>query len=336
MRLRPFSFVLVLLGVLAFSRPTLADSPSSSDVSEHAKFVLNVNVQAIREESKLGSMLFELAKNAALKEIAEETSNGDGEGADPDAGYQKITEMLGFDPFTEIQSLTVSAGDYEHPEKSLVAVIRMKETTGNLEGLILGLPGYESTDYQDHQIHSVAPESDHRIYGAIVGGSDGKTLLVSSNKGEVEHMIDHQGERRTSRHDKRDAKPLTNGHPLVTLQVLDIPLDKIGEGPQANIAKLLDGLAIEVSEEDDDLSVGLLLSTAKEQQAEQLRQMAQGLIAMIDFAQSAEPDDDDLKKVKELTKEITAKRDGSSVSVGIRVSTKKVMELIEQEMDHDE
>jgi hypothetical protein len=331
-----FAWILLVLCTLAFPSFVQAESPSSSDVPEGAKFVLNIDVDAIREESKLGKMLFELVKTEALKEIAEKTSKGNEEGKDPNAGYEKITEMLGFDPFTEIQSLTVSAGDYEHPEKSLTAIVRMKQTTGNLEGLMLGLPGYEATDYGDLQIHSISPDSDQRIYGAIVGGSNGKAILVSSDKEELEHMIDQNGEKRTSKHDKQDSKPLTSGHPLVTLRVLDIPLDKIGEGPQANIAKLLNSIAIEVSEKEDDLSIGLLLSTAKEPQAEQIRQMAQGLIAMIDFAQSAEPDDEDLKKVKELTKEITANRDGSEVSVGIRVSSKKVMKLIEEEMGSKE
>lgn len=331
MHFRSVLHVTLAASLLFFPSQVRGESPSDAGAFSDAKFVLHVDVDGIRERSKIGSMLLDLVKSEALKEIAEKTAK-DGHESDPEATFEKFTEMLGFDPFTEIQSLTISAGDYEHPENSLVATVHMKETTGNLEGLMLGLPGYESSEYRDHQVHSIAPDSEHRIYGAIVDGSEGKTILVSSDKTHIEGMIDGGVKERSSAR-RTHLKKLTSGDPLVSVQVLDIPMDKLGEGPHANIAKLLDGLALQVSEEDDELSVGVLLSTTKENQAEQIRQMAQGLIAMVEFAQSAEPEDKDLKKVKDLAREVTAKRDGSEVSVGIKVSTKKLMELIEEEIE---
>jgi hypothetical protein len=63
--------------------------------------------------------------------------------------------------------------------------------------------------------------------------------------------------------------------------------------------------------------------------------MAQGLIAMMDLAQSSDPDDEDLKRIKELAQEMKADRDGSSVEVSVNVPANEVTKLIEEELsDH--
>jgi hypothetical protein len=94
-------------------------------------------------------------------------------------------------------------------------------------------------------------------------------------------------------------------------------------------------LSLRISESKGNLDIGLSLTAGAEQQAEQLRQMAQGLIAMLDFAQSANPDDEDLKKVQRLAHDIKAARDGSSLKISLSVPAEELTKFIEGELgDH--
>jgi hypothetical protein len=105
--------------------------------------------------------------------------------------FEKIKEMLGFDPFQEIHGITISASDYEHPERSLVACVQLQKTIGNLEGLLLGLPGYEAKEYGKHQLYSVAPERDLRVFGAVHTGAQGdKTIVLSVKHEAVTNLLD--------------------------------------------------------------------------------------------------------------------------------------------------
>ncbi len=336
MRRSMIALIAVMLSLLGWQPILTAEAPPTLRVPKNTKFVVHVDVKAFREDSELGAKLFGIAKSAALHELAEKTSGDSDSKASPEELMKKLTDMIGFDPFTEICGITVSAADYEHPEKSLIAVVQLKESTGNLEGMMLGVPGYESAEYHKYQIHSVAPEKEQRVFGSIHTDSHGmKSIVVSPHRENVEQLLDQLDGKSTSGESLREVSSLTDGKNLLSLQVLEIPTEGLGEGPQNNIAKLLDRVALQVSEQGGDLRVGLLLATEKEEQAEQLRQMAQGLIAMLDFAQSADPDDDDLKKVKELAKDVKANREGNEVHLHIKVSTKALTEMIEHELEND-
>jgi hypothetical protein len=121
-----------------------------------AKFVVRLDVAAIRQ-SEVGGPLFERVKGDVLGKMAKDNGG-------PSAG--EIEQVLGFDPFEEVQAIVVAASEYDSPEKSLVACIQLGQTTGNLEGLMLALPHYQVDSYGDHQIHSARPEDDVTVYGA--------------------------------------------------------------------------------------------------------------------------------------------------------------------------
>jgi hypothetical protein len=122
---------------------------------------------------------------------------------------------------------------------------------------------------------------------------------------------------------------------LLNLQVLDIPTENLGEGPQTNIAKILENLNFRISEESGKLKLALAMSTASDKQAEQLQQMFQGLIAMIGFAQSADPENEELKAVQKFAQDLRAKRDGTKVSVAASFDADEVLKLIEQEINDE-
>ncbi len=283
----------------------------------NSKFSIQIDVAAIKQ-TKLGAMLFSLAKKKAIEELGKE---GGGE-----AGLTKLTEMLGMDPFEEIQSVTLSSTEYEHPEKSMLAVVRLKKTAGNLEGLALGLPEYQSTEYKKNQIHSAAPDKNIRIYGAIHGKDDqSRTIILTPSKSTIESVLD-----------ELDSRPSTGSNegksPLVRLQLFEIPKDKIGEGPQVNIAKIVKTLMLDIEDANEDIAFTAKMSTETDKQAEQVRQMAQGVIAMIDFAQSMDSNDKDLKMLREMLVGLKATRDGVDVQVGLTLNAAKIATAIADEL----
>jgi hypothetical protein len=299
-------------------------------VPGNTKFVLQLDLQALRATA-FGGKLLEVTRKKATQELS-----GGNAGGKAAPNFDKIQEMLGFDPFGEIQGIIVSASDYERPEKSLVVSVRMRKTTGNLEGLIVGLPGYAATDYGKYRIHSAAPEKDMPVFGAIhTDGKGDKTVVLSSQRDAVTHLLDHLDGKPAGDASFKKIKLAAEGKPLLALEILELPADVIGDGPHANVARLLHGLSLRISESKGNLDIGLSLTAGAEQQAEQLRQMAQGLIAMLDFAQSANPDDEDLKKVQRLAHDIKAARDGSSLKISLSVPADELTRFIEGELgDH--
>jgi hypothetical protein len=315
------------LATLAMALIALCSASRAEEISVPAdtKFVVRLDLHAIHATS-IGGKLIEMAKQQAMKEL----------GGKEGPGFEKIKEMLGFDPFQEIHGITVSASDYEHPEQSLVAAIRLQKTTGNLEGLLLGLPGYEAKEYGKHQLYSVAPERDLRVFGAVHTGAQGnKTIVLSVKQEAVTNLLDQLDGKPASGSAFKKISP-ADGKPLVSLDVFELPKEVLDEdGPQANIVKLLRKISFQISESGENLDVGMSLTTDTEKQAEQLRQMAQGLIAALEFAQSIDPDEEELKKIRQIARDIKAIRDGSTTKINLSVSGKELMKLIEEELGRD-
>ncbi len=309
--------VSVLAG-LAIAQQHRIATKMPTNVPANSKFSIQIDFNAIKE-TKLGAMLFEMAKKKAIEELGKEGGE--------EAGLAKLTKMLGMDPFEEIQTITLSSGEYEHPEKSLLAIVQLKKSAGNLEGLVLGLPEYESVEYKENQIHSVAPDKKMRVYGAIHGKEDqNRTIILTPNKGTIESVLD-----------ELDSKLSTESNfsesPLVRVQLFEIPNDKIGKGPQANIAKIVKTFMLDVEEASDNIAFTAKMTTDTDKQAEQVRQMAQGVIAMVDFAQNMDSEDKDLKKFREMLVGLKATRAGTDVQVGLTLKADKIAAAIAEEFD---
>ncbi len=312
-----------LIGLAPLSLP--AQSPVIT-IPKESKFVLQVNVPSI-QKTKLGSALLEFAKAKAMEEMGDT-------GKDGSKGLEKIKEVIGFDPFEDIQAITFSTTDYEKPERSMLAIVRLKKNSGNLEGLALGLPQYKSSEYGKHLIHSSAPDENMRVYGAIHGEAEGdKTLVLCPSLECVQSVLDRLDGKGATNDAFRTVEIASSNAPMLRLEVYDVPMDKLGDGPQVNVAKILKSFMLDVRDDSGDkIKVAAKMSAGSEKQAEQLRQMAQGMIAAIDFAQGLD-DNDDLKKVRELLTSIDATRDGANVEVGVSINSSKLYDAIKEELD---
>ncbi len=73
----------------------------------------------------------------------------------------------------------------------MLMLVRLKKTSGNLEGLALSLPKYESSEYKSYQIHSMSADHDMRVYGAIHGKDQAdRTLVLCPNQDLVKSVLD--------------------------------------------------------------------------------------------------------------------------------------------------
>jgi hypothetical protein len=113
---------------------------------------------------------------------------------------------------------------------------------------------------------------------------------------------------------------------------LKLPVEEMGDGPHVNVAKRVKSLSLAVQEEDDDVDLRLSLETDTEKQAEQIRQMVQGLVAMVEFAKSMEETDEELQRVAEFMKDAKATVEGSTVRLRLRLPA-DVIDQVLREMD---
>ena len=168
----------MIAAVLVISTVTIGEAQVQS--ADDAKFAVHLDLKAFRK-TELGERMIHAIKKIAAEEISDE--NGE-------QAIEQIEETLGFDPLEEVQSLTVVGTDFDSPERNLRMVLKMRETTGNLEGLLLALPGYDSSEFGDHTIHTAAPDGEMRVYGAIhESDSKDKQIVVSTKRADVENML---------------------------------------------------------------------------------------------------------------------------------------------------
>ena len=304
----------------------IAVAQNSISVPSDSKFVLQVDLQAI-QSSKVGASLFKMAKKAAMDEIGKSMNS-------KEVSSEKVKEVLGMDPFDEIQGIVVSASDYENPEKSLLGMIRLKKNTGNIEGLLLGIPGYEKSEYRKYEIHSASPGENAKVFGAVHKDKAGDhTLIFSANKSSVTGMLDSLDAKSAEPKSLKTVDLSSDRKVMAHMQILELPLGKLGKGPQANIAAMLSSLSVSLAEDGDELEVRAAMQTGSEKKADQIRQSVQGLAAMVELFASMDDQDEDVKNVLQFMKTVKVVQDGSSVSVKVRVPSAEVAAMIQKEMN---
>jgi hypothetical protein len=319
--------LLFLAGVGIATAPALSSRAVAQIlVPKDAQFVFLLDVQAI-QHSKVGQKLIGLAKQAAEEELKNHgVSDGD---QNP---YLQLSDALGFDPLTEVKSLVITSADFEHPEHSMTACLHLGKSIGNLEGLFLSLPNYESDTRGQHVIHSAQPD-DTRIFAAIHEKKDGNhVMLLAPDRALLDTQLASLDVLDGSSSALQLFQSDSVTKPMIAAQVLKLPLEELGDGPQKNIAKRLKSLSFAVSEQDGELDLRLQLETETPKQAEQIRQMVQGFMAMLEFAQSMESEDEDLKQAIALLKDSKASVDGSNVRLRFGIPSDWIEQAIQEEV----
>lgn len=316
--LRSYSLGLVLLLLAPLAGPATAQSVIS--VPEDVKFVVQVDIASFRK-TNLGEKLLQLTKDMAAQELE----------GDADELMAKLTESLGFNPLEEIRTLTLMGTSYEEPTDDLRLAIQMGKTAGNIEGLLLALPGYTAEEKDGHTIHSVEMD-DMRVYAAFQTAADGNKSIVASTKQSDVLEILSATEGRTAGKSRQISWVVPVGT-FAQLQIIEFPSDVLEEGPPANIIKMLKEVSLTLGESKDDFVVDLLLTTIDEKRAEQLQQLIQGLKAMVSLFKDEIGDDEQAIAAMSMAEGVTVERMGTDVTVQASVPQQAIIKLLREEMD---
>jgi hypothetical protein len=284
-----------------------------------AQVVVAVDVEQFRA-TELGRQLMKVAQKQAQEALGE---MGDGDKAPT---MDEVKEFLGFDPFEEIRGAVIAIDDIEEPEQNMVAIIQMGETTGNIEGLLLGLPGYQSEKKNGMTIHSADYEGQE-IYGVIRKVGDNKVLVIAPDKDKLLQVAEQASDIRQLIGQSSAAKST-----FIRILVNELPEELMEDGPQAAVVKFLESIQVTVGQASDNLVFALELTVDNEEHAEQLRQMANGLKAMIGFAMTQEEMDEEMKKAAELAQGMEVSVEGTQLNLSISLPVDVVMDFLQDEM----
>lgn len=304
------AFCLFLLSGIAFA-PALAAKPDSTE--SDAKFVVQVDLQSFRA-TRLGSKILDSVQEMVSVEM---------EGKDVE---QKVEEALGFDPFEEIQSIVIRGSSFESPEEGLEIMVQLDETTGNLEGLMLALPGYEEKEVDGHTVYGFG-EGDMHGFATISETKRGKkAVLAATSQPRLMGLLG----------DSKDwsTKDLDKGG-FLQVKILELPDEVYQQEQAANVAKMLQSLVVNVGQSGDEIELSCVLTAQKKKQAEQILQLAQGAKAFVSLFKEQIGSDEDAQMVMSLLNAVEVDRDGTEVTIQAHLPEKMVVDFLREEADLD-
>jgi hypothetical protein len=305
--------------VLTAAALMLALAPMAASAQEavihlpaDSKMVAQMDLQAMRS-SGFGKRLISMILDRVMEEIADRAGI-----AVPD--IDDVAGFIGFNPMEEIKTITIAATDFEKAENGVLGIIAMKKTIGSAEAMLPSLPNYSSKMIGDFKVHTVSPDGSMKVHLVIHNDAEGnKTLVVSASedilKGQLERMADSASAAQNSFAFKPGAGTLVDMH------VLEIPADRLGDGPQTIIASMVKQISVKLSEKNDLLDMALGLKAVDGDNADQLGQMLQGIIPMVEGA------------ISEFAKDLKVSQVGDTVTLAMAMESNKVINLLDDQFD---
>lgn len=285
-------------------------------------------------ESPLGQQVLEFLHNAIRWEIDDYDAT-----VDLKAARAKLARVIGFDPLSGIASVTVYglaspfAGEVRSEEELVekmattgVAVVKLSGGTGNLEGLALATPQYQSTEYRGATIHSgTVPDFPLRIHMAVLKPGSGEPSMVvfGLNEDQVKHALDRvAGDAPGGPTPSRfytvgsAALPIAEGAVVAAGLRLDEQAWQMLEIPQQQSAifRMLKSVAVSLGGQGDSLTFAATVEVVNQERAEQVRQLAEGAIAFLHLPIEELEREEELMMLRDILKDVEVSRDGAQVT----------------------
>ena len=341
-------FVLPLF-LLLVSSQVMAQTPDGSSGGEPAPlsvpWTVAMNVKRFAE-SRLGEQLLALAEKEVRREFQQEL-----EGGDLDAMRSKIAELLGFDPLEGVTNVYACGGkslQFNNEDKFLeglatnsVVTITLAGTTGNLEGLALATPGYQSEQYHGATIHSgQLPDIPPTVYMAVhkPDGDGANSVVFSFDEKLVKSVLDNL----IGRDDETNAADASNPQRenavsgeyfRASMKIDEEAIRRIGiPEQQSAVFKMFRRLYVSVGEEGGSVFVQLELEIINEQRAEQIQQLLQGLLALVELPIEID-DEEEFLMLREALKDIEVTRSGSQIECRVQKPVDVLMQLLTPVLD---
>lgn len=268
-------------------------------------------------KSKLGGLLIKAGTQLAASEMDK----------DPGEAMDAVIETLGFDPLKQRARLAIDVMDLEDPLAGMRAVLSMKDSTGNLEGLLLAAPGYQSIEQGDRVIHSVSPDGQPVFIAFDTASSGAKRIVAAASLETVNETL------------QSSAGPLSQfpEGQFVNVQLMSLPKEVMEGTPATALIELLKETSLSVGEDGSNLSIRISLTANDSEKAAQIQQLAQGIIAMVGLFKEEigrELDDEETaKQMLSVINQIIVARDGSNVTVKTSIPEETVITFLREEAD---
>ncbi len=207
-----------------------------------------------------------------------------------------------------------------------VAVLNLTGTTGNLEGLALATPKYQSEDYHGATIHSgVLPEIELTVYMGVYRPyqDHGNSVVFGLHQDLVKQALDRLMGRAgaegpsTPKQQAGDAVPGEYFAASVKIDEQTVRQAGIPE-QQSAVVKMIQRVSIAAGEDGDSLVVQLAADIVNQQRAEQIQQLLQGLMALLELPIEDLEKDEGFLLLRELVKGIEVTRTGNRVKCQLR------------------
>ncbi|GAB5406315.1 MAG: hypothetical protein Aurels2KO_45460 [Aureliella sp.] len=323
-------FALSLVCGFALSALAGIAQAQSVPLPDDTKLLVQLDLQEFSKTS-IGARLVELTAETAAKEM-----DTDGEQL-----LAKVNKSLGFDPLSEVRTITVATSSIDDPNHAIASggvVVQLGKTTGNLEGLMLALPGYKSSEHGDQTLHSAGEGSQRATCAIHASGNGNHTLLLARDSDHVAHMLDTMEAAGTQATSSDATAMALSPNVFARVVVLDVPVEKFEDEPLiTNVMGLIQKASVEVSEVNrKTMHVQVNVIANKEKKAEQIRQLLAGASAAAGLLLDSvdELDADGLREVAEdVLQSIKVTREEKVVGLSLDIPSEVLADFLREEAD---
>lgn len=271
-------------------------------------------------ESQFGKLLIKAGTTLAAQEMDK----------DPQQAEEAVLESIGFDPIAQELRFSAQVKNLEDPLKGLRVIAEFKDSTGNLEGLLLAAPEYRQSKQAGHTIHSATLDNQD-VHAAFHTAESGKKrIVVASSLTTVSEALEdlQTGGAPTSE--------MAEGQ-FACVRLRTLPRELVDDTPVANIVRLIEEGSLSLGQREQDLFLELVLVAKQDEQAEQLQQLMQGLVAMVGlFKEEIREELDDERVANQLLPildQLTVEREGVRLRMGTRIPASLVTDFLREEAD---
>ena len=310
---RPLVLMSLVYCLLAVTLPLSAQTPPTL-VPADAKFAVVLNPSKLLQ-SQMGqrALSFIRREHPQIDEIIDEMS-----------------ETVGIDLRTSLGRTILFGTGYDQKDFALVADIG--PTSGNLNGLLLTAPEYESDVYRESVIvHSLLTDDPHhgpqRVYCATPKrpGTGSFYLVASFDPQRTRTMIDQ-----TMDADARLMHDGADDELLVELWFNSLPelaQRAQAQGPPSAVVELVQKGHFALREEADSMNANLSLTMVDPLRAQQVFELLRGGVAVMQLAAAAEPQAQPLGEFSQMIN-VQHAPDSAEVTASFSSGYTKLEELI--------
>ena len=252
-------FLTLIIGAAAFISPLSAAQINSSIIPEETKVVAHIDFDMFRS-SKLGE-LTEFFKGEDSPELKE------------------ISEKLGFDPSTELSSLTAYAANIEFENNGGVIIAQTNKPVISESKIISTIKSSDdageikSEKVNGKTVYSISEDGSSNVASFSI--LDDKTIILSNSKDQLTSASKAISSKSGS-YKGLSTTPKGSFFMLSLAGINEIEADD--SNPQAQMIKQVEKVTCFAGEADETAFLNVNITTLDASSATQIQQMAQGML----------------------------------------------------------